>query len=127
MYYFPSDGFDSLFIILFGVILFAIVLRLVSGFASINAVNESPMLSVRAKVVSKRINVSVHPIPSGDNGISLRNTTHTEYFTTFEFDSGDRTEFLVDGREYGLIREGDVGMLTFKGPKFIRFERIVAA
>lgn len=29
----------------------------------------------------------------------------TTYFVTFEVESGDRMEFMVDGREYGLLAD----------------------
>ncbi|RHQ81422.1 DUF2500 family protein [Butyricicoccus sp. AF22-28AC] len=36
-------------------------------------------------------------------------TTDSEYFATFEKESGERMEFLLGGSEYGMIAEGDVG------------------
>jgi hypothetical protein len=38
------------------------------------------------------------------------------FMVTFEFESGDRSEFHVSGKEYGLLSEDDTGMLSFKGP-----------
>lgn len=48
-----------------------------------------------------------------------------EYYITFELKtkSNRRMEFQVDPYEYGLLMEGDYGKLTFKGLKFISFER----
>ncbi|WP_433958254.1 DUF2500 family protein [Cytobacillus horneckiae] len=34
---------------------------------------------------------------------------------------GDRTEFCIPGKDYGLITEGDVGNITFQGTRFIEF------
>ena len=43
---------------------------------------------------------------------------------TFEFESKDRTEFRVNGKEYGMIAEGDYGKLKFQGTRFLEFNRI---
>ena len=41
----------------------------------------------------------------------------------FEFESGDRLELMVDGSEYGLLAEGDCGMLSFQGTRYLGFVR----
>ena len=48
---------------------------------------------------------------------------YTNYFVTFEVESGDRMEFEVTGEESGLMLEGDQGMLTLQGTRFLGFER----
>ena len=48
---------------------------------------------------------------------------YTRYFVTFEFESGDRLELMVDGSEYGLLAEGDCGMLSFQGTRYLGFVR----
>ncbi|MBQ3940215.1 MAG: DUF2500 family protein, partial [Oscillospiraceae bacterium] len=40
-----------------------------------------------------------------------------------EFESGDRTELSLTGEQFGMLAEGDIGRLTFKGPQFLSFER----
>ncbi|WP_412104691.1 MULTISPECIES: DUF2500 domain-containing protein [Viridibacillus] len=42
---------------------------------------------------------------------------------TFEVQSGDRIELPVSGREYGILVEGDFGLLTFQGTRYKSFER----
>ncbi len=76
-----------------------------------------PRLTVPAKLVSRRYSVSHH---NGANGHMNRSTSH---YVTFEFESGDRMEFHVTGREYGLMVEGDKGNLTFQGTRFLNFQR----
>ncbi|NMA03148.1 MAG: DUF2500 domain-containing protein, partial [Clostridiales bacterium] len=44
------------------------------------------------------------------------------YYVTFQVESGDRMEFRVSGKEYGLLAEGDVGKLTFQGTRYHEFE-----
>ena len=73
----------------------------------------SPELTVSAGLVAKRSNTVHH-----DDSMS-----HTYYYLTFEFESGDRLEFQVASDIYGILIEGDVGRLTFKGNEFIDFVR----
>jgi len=108
----------------FGALIFAIVIGMfiffaVKGLKQWNKNNHSPRLTVPASVVSKRTNVSSH-MHGGD---SMHRTHSTTYYVTFEVESGDRMELHVDGQEYGLIAEGDVGMLTFQGTRYLGFER----
>ena len=81
-----------------------------------NRNNQSPRLTVNAKVIAKRTNVSRHH----SNGHTHRSTT---YYVTFEVESGDRMELHLSGSQYGLIVEGDRGLLTFQGTRFLNFER----
>ncbi|MDL2248230.1 DUF2500 domain-containing protein [Tyzzerella sp. OttesenSCG-928-J15] len=68
----------------------------------------SPVITANVKVVSRRT--------------SVRND-FTHYFITFEFERGDRLEFGIDGRTFGMIAEGDNGSLTFQGSRFLGFQR----
>ena len=49
--------------------------------------------------------------------------TATSYYATFQVESGDRIEFLVSDMEYGMLAEGDRGMLTFQGTRYLNFRR----
>ena len=72
-----------------------------------------PELTPAAAVVAKR---ELH-------SSSLQTPALSQYYVTFQFPSRDRMEFLVPARDYGLLAEGDVGRLTFRGEQYIRFER----
>ena len=48
----------------------------------------------------------------------------TSYYATYQLDSGERLEFSVGGREYGMLAEGDQGTLTYQGTRYKGFERI---
>jgi hypothetical protein len=50
-------------------------------------------------------------------------SSYSRYYVTFQVESGDRLELSVPENEYGYIVEGDTGRLSFKGTKFIGFER----
>lgn len=84
--------------------------------------NAQPVLTVSAKVVSKRTNVSSH-MHSDADGIGHHSHADTTYYVTFEVESGDRMEFNVDGGEYGILIEGDFGKLTFQGTRYLGFNR----
>ena len=86
-------------------------------FSTWNKNNQSPRLTVDATVVAKRTDVTHHH--NGDNMA----THSTWYYATFQVESGDRMEFAVDGMEYGMLAEGDMGKLSFQGTRYLSFER----
>lgn len=110
----------------FVIVIGGIVVNLCRGVSQWNRNNHSPRLTVEAFVVSKRMDVSHHQHanagdPTGAHG--YHTTTSTSYYATFQVQSGDRMEFSVNGREYGLLAEGDSGKLTFQGTRYIGFQR----
>ncbi|MGD7050142.1 DUF2500 domain-containing protein [Rossellomorea marisflavi] len=98
----------------FVVILGVILIQVFKGVGEWSSNNQSPRLSSRAEVVSKR--TEVH----GGGGDSR---AHTSYYMTFQVESGDRMEMHVKGPEYGMLAEGDEGLLTFQGTRYLGFER----
>lgn len=113
--------FDAIFPVLFTLSFFAILLVfIVTAFTSISRWyknNNSPKLSVPATVVAKR----TRHHHSARAGRTYSRATY--YYATFEFDSGDRLELHIPSDEIGLIIEGDRGILTFQGTRFINFDR----
>ena len=121
---FGFDGFGMFnicFTFMFLLVTGIIVINLVKWIGEWNKNNHSPKLTVDAKVVAKRTNVSRHR--SGDTNGHHHYHTSTTYYVTFEVESGDRMEFQLDGSEYGLMVEGDKGKLNFQGTRFLGFER----
>ena len=127
------DSFDTtfsimsaLFPIVFLCILGAFVAVAIRGIRTWNKNNHSPQLSVAARVVSRRTEVSHHSFANGGDVTGAQGystSSSTWYYVTFEVESGDRMEFSVDGREYGMLAEGDVGKLTFQGTRYLSFVR----
>ena len=110
------------FIVFVGaVVIFSLfIVAAVKGFKTWSYNNEQPVLTVWAKVVSKRTNVSSHM----NNNDNMSSSTHsTTYYVTFQVESGDRMEFNVRGSEYGMLVEGDSGKLTFQGSRYKGFSR----
>lgn len=104
------------FIIVIGGILFS----LFTSIKQWSDNNKQPVLSVNAKVISKRTEVKKRGGAGDDHGSSTR----TYYYTTFEVESGDRMELPMNGRDQGLLAEGDIGTLTFQGTRYKGFERM---
>ena len=104
-----------MFVLVFGII----IVTMVRGIGEWNKNNHSPKLSVPAKVVSRRTAVSRHHHHQG-NGMTH---TATSYYATFQVESGDRMEFEISDMEYGMLAEGDRGMLTFQGTRYLNFRR----
>ena len=110
--------FGVMFTIVFILILGVFIFTFAQGIRQWNKNNHAPRLIVDAQVVSRRTNVSRR---RGANDVA--NRTSTTYYVTFEVESGDRMELRVDGEEYGLLVEGDQGLLTFQGTRYLGFER----
>ena len=118
--------FPLMFLVVFIFIISTIVGSLVSGAKRKHKNDQSPRVTADAKVVSKRMQVGQSRQSSGDNDM-MRSYTYSKYFVTFEFESGDRLELLVDGSDYGLLVEGDTGKLSFQGTRYLGFQRGSAA
>ena len=107
----------SLFIMGFTVfVVLFIVIVIGKGIAQWVSNNHSPVLEVRATMVTKRNRVS-----HSHNGEFTHIRHH--YYLTFEDENGERREFAVTGEDYGLAVEGDTGILTFQGTRFKGFRR----
>ena len=122
-----DPGFDVTFsimqvimLLVFVLVLGSIIVTLIRGVGEWNKNNQSPKLSVPAKVVSRRTAVSHHH----HHGNEMHHThTATSYYATFQVESGDRIEFAVPGAEYGMLAEGDRGTLAFQGTRYLNFRR----
>ena len=126
-------GFEifGVFAVLFGIVFVLaigiILVGLLRGLSTWNKNNNSPRLTVTAKIVSKRMSVSHHRHANagdatGAHGYSTSSSTW--YYVTFEVESGDRMELSITGPEYGMLAEGDMGKLSFQGTRYLSFERI---
>ena len=99
-----------MFVLVFGII----IVTMVRGVGEWNKNNQSPKLTVPVTVVARRSDVH--------RGIETMHT-FTSYYVTFQVESGDRMEFEVSDMEYGMLAEGDRGMLTFQGTRYLSFQR----
>lgn len=109
--------FNIIWLLVFLAILGVFVGTFVSSFKQRRKDDKSPRLTVEATIVTKRQDFRKH---SGDSMLH-----YTDYYVTFQVESGDRMELEVEGRDYGFLVEGDKGKLTFQGGRLLSFERIV--
>lgn len=109
MFDFAPIFIGIIFVIVFGAILFGVI----QGITQWNKNNHSARLNVKAKVVAKRTAVR----GGGEH------RAYSDYFVTFEVDSGDRVEFEVKDTEFGMLVEGDIGELSFQGTRYLSFIR----
>lgn len=115
----------SIFPLMFGVVFILAVsffiVTAVRGIGQWNKNNQSPVLTVDAEIVAKRMQVTRHHRNTSD--ADRYTSSSTSYYATFQVESGDRMELNVSGREYGMLAERDTGRLTFQGTRYLSFER----
>ncbi len=105
------EGFVGLFFVF---VIGMIAYGMISSYNTHLENQNSPVQNTPVKVVGKRSEVS-----GGGGNFS----TTTSYYLTFEFESGDRIELGVKGKDFGMIAEGDIGVLNFQGTQFNSFTR----
>lgn len=112
-----------LFFIVFTFVFVIIIINVVKGAKRWKLNSDSPVLTVEAKVVTKRSDVSYHRQGNMVNNNMDMGYSSTNYYITFEVQSGDRMEFNVMDTEYGMLTEGDKGSLTFQGTRYLSYVR----
>lgn len=125
--FFMDRGFDQFMFrivpIFIGIIFMIVIFGIFQGILQWNKNNKSPILSVAAVLVAKRTRVNHQTHNTGQDNMPMHQSTSTTYYATFEVESGDRMEFALKSNEYGMLAEGDAGILTFQGTRYIEFER----
>lgn len=116
---FGYGGFGVMFFLTSTLVLGIFIFVFVKLITQWNRNNNSPRLTVPARIVAKRTNVSHH-----HHGTNHMSTHSTSYYVTFQVESGDRMELHVNGTEFGMVVEGDEGKLTFQGTRYLGFERL---
>lgn len=108
--------FSLMFLLIFGLVIYNLIR------AGVNYVQNatSPILTVKAKVLSKRYQVDRHTHHHGNH---VHHGSSTSYYATFELENGERMELVMNGRQYGLLLEGDKGLLTYQGEWYKAFDR----
>lgn len=125
----PDNGFSItmfsifpiIFFCIFAIVIIMFITAAVKGVRQWSRNNNQPILVVPARLISKRTNIS-SSIHTESDSFSHSHTS-TEYYITFEVETGSRLEFQVSGQEYGLLIEGDSGKLKFQGTRYLGFER----
>lgn len=119
--FFFDGAFTIMFTLTFVLIVGTIIMSLIRGISQWNKNNNSPRLTVNAKVVAKRTRIG-RQHRTTVVGVS-HSSGYTDYYVTFEVESGDRMELAVNGNEFGMLVEGDMGKLSFQGTRYLGFTR----
>ena len=104
-------AFPIMFCVVFALVFFIIGGTIVQSLKQKHKNDNSPRVTSEATVVTKRTHVW------GDH-------SHTDYYATFQFSSGDRLELEVPHNQFGYLVDGDRGKLTFQGTRFLEFQRM---
>jgi hypothetical protein len=124
-----SSMVNSIFSVTIGMMVFSFLFFVVIAVLFFRTIRKhmkrndnAPRITVPARVVAKRADISGDHFHGTVNS-HIHSTMDTFYYVTFELDSRDRMELYVQDHEYGLLIEGDQGLLTFRGDAFIDFRR----
>lgn len=118
---FGFHAFEGMFTLVFVLVIGLFIYAVVQAIARKQKNDASPRLTVLARVVSRRQEVTHHARNMNDGVYHTSSTTR--YFVTFQVESGDRLELELDGSDFGMIAEGDEGRLSFQGTRFLDFQR----
>ena len=118
---FGFHAFEGMFTLVFVLVIGLFIYAVVQAIARKQKNDASPRLTVLARVVSRRQEVTHHARNMNDGVYHTSSTTR--YFVTFQVESGDRLELQLDGSEFGMLAEGDEGRLSFQGTRFLDFQR----
>lgn len=110
--------FPLFFIFVLGMIAFTMI----RGIGEWSSNNKQPVITVVAEIVGKRGHTTSH---RNHHDNHMHSSNSTSYYATFEVESGDRMEFHISSREFGMLAEGDIGKLTFQGTRYHGFERTI--
>jgi Protein of unknown function (DUF2500) len=103
--------------VIFVFVIGSIIINAAKSIAEWTNNNAQPRQDDPARVVTKRTETT------GRVSHNRRGRVWTTYFVTFELKSGHRMEFSLEGREYGLLAEGDEGVLMYQGTRYLGFQR----
>ncbi|MTT32590.1 DUF2500 family protein [Terrilactibacillus sp. BCM23-1] len=104
----------TLFITVFFILFILIIAATIIYHIKLESYNhKQPLSKVEAAVLQKRT----------QENDSL-NKNNTDYFVTFQVESGARIELEVSSLDYGQLVDGDQGSLVYQGDHYLRFSRI---
>ncbi len=112
----PGFGFASAMLTIIPLIVFGGFAYVIGSMLYRWFVNEtSPREERHATVMAKRTHVS--------GGGHHHHHASTSYYITFQFEDGGRLELPVNGSDFGVLFEGDSGLLNYQGTRFNHFQR----
>ena len=117
---FSFDLVDILFYVITFIFVFVIGIRIYKW----NKNENSPKITVDARIISKRSKVKLTGLNCEEN-ISMFSLGPyvSAYYIPFETEDGEEKEMNVNVTDYRRFFSGDFGKLTFQGNRYLSFER----
>lgn len=109
--------------ILMMVVPIVVIVALIAGTAAANLRrwhknNTAPQQELKARVAEKRTSVG-----GRDEGQVIAPGYACWYYATFEVENGDPLELELTEQQYGRMNEGEEGILTVQGTRYLGFEK----
>lgn len=108
--------------VIFVVVIVMFIVYAVKGLSEWSSNNQQPVHAEPVIVRGKRTHIWGGGHHHGHGHV--HSGSRTSYYVTFEYEDGERREFMVSGRVYGQMAEGDTGTLTYQGTRYHNFERV---
>ena len=102
-----------------GVILFG----LLRGLYIWNKNNHSPRVTEEAEVYTKRQDFSTFTHRDRNVHFGSYRTIRVRYFVVFQTQNSGAVKLKVSSDDFDMLREGEKGMLTFQGTRFLGFKK----
>lgn len=116
-----SGGFGVVFVLVAVVVVAGVLFTFGSMAVRAGRYAVATPQNTRATCVAKRTDVSRHASLATAGAGSSWSSTY--YYATFETDDHNRFELEMDGRQYGMLAEGDRGIVTWRDTVFQAFNR----
>lgn len=119
--FFTTAGMGPVQILMMAVPIVVIV-GLIAGTVVVNLSrwhknNTAPQQELKARVAEKRTSVG-----GRDEGQVIAPGYACWYYATFEVENGDPLELELTEQQYGRLNEGEEGILTVQGTRYLGFE-----
>lgn len=88
--------------------------------------DRSPRISTDAEVLRKHKDASMHTQPVGGDitgAHGFQHTHSTTYYVRFRLQNGETPEFCVGQDDFAALHEGDRGVLTYQGTRYLGFTK----
>lgn len=121
-----NQGTDYFMLFFFGIgalIVGVILFALLRGLYIWNKDNHSPRVTEEAEVYTKRQDVSTFTKKGRDVHFGSYRSIYVRYFVVFQTRNSGIVKLKVRSDDFDMVREGEKGLLTFQGTRFLGFEK----
>ncbi len=88
-----------------------------------NKNNHSPRVTEEAEVYTKRQDFSTFTHRDRNVHFGSCRTIRVRYFVVFQTQNSGAVKLKVSSDDFDMLREGEKGMLTFQGTRFLGFKK----